>query len=1296
MERAWNTDVWIGLSDENTSNTFKWSDGIPVSWTNWAVGNPRGAWTGDHQCVYMNLERTTKELMYWRGGECSEKKLFICKKIITSSSATTTPKTALGGSCSFGWTLFKNNCYRYYNYRRSWKGSRLFCYSRSSSPRGNLASVTSKEENDFIANLANTTIWIGLEGRGVYRGHAWSDKTPVSYTNWDVGQPDSYNGREACTQLYGDIGYWSDVNCFTLKPFVCKRKMTSGTGPRTTVSTTFAQSSRCKEDWYLFSNMCYMISNSSNYKSWHEAETSCKRMGGHLASVTNNEEKDFLRQLIRPKFVYSFWIGLHDVGGESLYKWTDGTGYGKFIYWRNGEPNNYHGQEDCVSMARADGKWNDNHCSQKKPYICKSNTEDSLKVTVLKPASKVGKNGYCDPGWVPNGQYCYEFHNDESDYKTWRDAKNTCEKGTNSSAIGELVSITNELEQAFVTLNLKGSKTPLWIGMNNLHDYRSYFWVDNSPANFYHWNKGQPPSFSSRCVEISPFLRDAGKWTSTPCYSKKGYICKTAAKTTPVVPAIPIPTRTTESPSFKCSKEYIQYDESCYMFVNSSKTFDEARDACRKEEAELISVDSEFEQALLVFLMERNLGTVWIGVSKEPWSALKFTDHSVPHYSYWGPGQPDRPLDQRTCVLANVTGYNVGRWYDVDCSTKNPYVCEIYHGENKITLEENTTCEAGWQKYRKNCYKYFQLSKSWPAAQYMCRNNGGDLVSIADDLEQDFAMFYFSNIPRTWLWIGLHDRGDEGGYEWSDYSPLTYVNWMRNQPNDVGQTQNCVVMDSRDGRWYDWRCGAMYSFVCKKPLECSSKIPLNKEMITVSNDIAADFSVEQAILNGNTPENLTWCPNTTTGIQPRIQVDLYDLVKISSITTKGRMVRGAFVQVHQYVKSFLVEYTADGYTWQTYSRRGIDIKFFANYDGTTPVTKAFDPPIVASSIAILPAVIKGAQPCMKLSLQGCDFVCQAALGMSNWKIPDNSITASSAKYPTNAPWNAKTKSVGWCAKINDKNQWIQVNFGQTNLVTKIRTFGDTKGSYVKSYLIQISGDGIEWVNYKQNSGVRIFMGNMHAAHPVTHTLTDVSQAQYIRIVPLSWKNNICMRFELFGCVAGCNGPLIQKGNNEISDVKLTSPDPKSNPEYARMDSGKAWCTSAKPGKYLEVDFGKAVRLKTIATKGSPTNYGEPRHVVTYTLEFYRNNKWKKYMLDNSIKYIVAGTMNDSTTLYKYSFPARRNGNGIIVRKIRIYPKQFTPAGICMRVEFYGCLAEAEIIPTTPTTLRDRFVRKQRR
>ena len=55
-------------------------------------------------------------------------------------------------------------------------------------------------------------------------GHVWSDNYPVAYTNWDVGQPDSYNGREDCVQLYVDTGYWSDISCTYTLPFICKRK----------------------------------------------------------------------------------------------------------------------------------------------------------------------------------------------------------------------------------------------------------------------------------------------------------------------------------------------------------------------------------------------------------------------------------------------------------------------------------------------------------------------------------------------------------------------------------------------------------------------------------------------------------------------------------------------------------------------------------------------------------------------------------------------------------------------------------------------------------------------------------------------------------------------------------------------------------------------------------------------------------------------------------------------------------------------------------------------------------------
>lgn len=53
-------------------------------------------------------------------------------------------------------------------------------------------------------------------------------------------------------------------------------------------------------------------------------------------------------------------------------------------------------------------------------------------------------DSYCAPGWVVNGRWCYEFHTDPSDYRTWFDARDACERGHNSSDYGQLVSIADE------------------------------------------------------------------------------------------------------------------------------------------------------------------------------------------------------------------------------------------------------------------------------------------------------------------------------------------------------------------------------------------------------------------------------------------------------------------------------------------------------------------------------------------------------------------------------------------------------------------------------------------------------------------------------------------------------------------------------------------------------------------------------------------------------------------------------------------------------------------------------------
>ena len=52
------------------------------------------------------------------------------------------------------------------------------------------------------------------------------------------------------------------------------------------------------------------------------------------------------------------------------------------------------------------------------------------------------------------------------------------------------------------------------------------------------------------------------------------------------------------------SLSYKVYEESCYKFFNNPKTFDDARNTCNKEKAELMSVDSQFKQGENVILVK--------------------------------------------------------------------------------------------------------------------------------------------------------------------------------------------------------------------------------------------------------------------------------------------------------------------------------------------------------------------------------------------------------------------------------------------------------------------------------------------------------------------------------------------------------------------------------------------------------------------------------------------------------------------------------------------------------------------
>ena len=57
----------------------------------------------------------------------------------------------------------------------------------------------------------------------------------------------------------------------------------------------------CRKGWTLYKRMCYIAvkDDADEYVSWHEAEKRCQKMGngGHLVSLHNEEEDDFMEHL---------------------------------------------------------------------------------------------------------------------------------------------------------------------------------------------------------------------------------------------------------------------------------------------------------------------------------------------------------------------------------------------------------------------------------------------------------------------------------------------------------------------------------------------------------------------------------------------------------------------------------------------------------------------------------------------------------------------------------------------------------------------------------------------------------------------------------------------------------------------------------------------------------------------------------------------------------------------------------------------------------------------------------------
>lgn len=119
--------------------------------------------------------------------------------------------------CLIACELHHNSCYKFFNTALNWTSARNGCISQS----GDLTSVTSMEENEFVSQLSDDVVWLGLiavdEGRVT-----WSDGSRNSPFNYPWAQDEPEKRNNTCYAML-QSGSWKSVSCNAALPYVCKK-----------------------------------------------------------------------------------------------------------------------------------------------------------------------------------------------------------------------------------------------------------------------------------------------------------------------------------------------------------------------------------------------------------------------------------------------------------------------------------------------------------------------------------------------------------------------------------------------------------------------------------------------------------------------------------------------------------------------------------------------------------------------------------------------------------------------------------------------------------------------------------------------------------------------------------------------------------------------------------------------------------------------------------------------------------------------------------------------------------------
>ena len=127
------------------------------------------------------------------------------------------------GPVCHDWTVFNYSCYKFFDHPVQFDIADNNCLNHN----GHVASINSMDENEFMTELVDKDIWLGLTVGSVNDTAvvSWLDTSPVTYTNWSGSDPThQHAGQIGIVRVGGGkTGGWELVSDKASFPYVCKK-----------------------------------------------------------------------------------------------------------------------------------------------------------------------------------------------------------------------------------------------------------------------------------------------------------------------------------------------------------------------------------------------------------------------------------------------------------------------------------------------------------------------------------------------------------------------------------------------------------------------------------------------------------------------------------------------------------------------------------------------------------------------------------------------------------------------------------------------------------------------------------------------------------------------------------------------------------------------------------------------------------------------------------------------------------------------------------------------------------------